>query len=133
MQDYSSRSKHFRALATMVGTTFGQWAIFMLVEEVITHSTEGDGILSKEKIKYKISDLILLIFKSYYSKLKPIGPPAAADAPGAPAPPRARTVQAPPTLGDIVPPPAPFAPASIAFGELCAPALVGTTEPPLHR
>lgn len=73
MQDYSNRAKHFRALASMVGTTFGQWAIFMLIEEVITHATEGDGILSKEKIKYKISDYIILIFKNYYSHLKPIG------------------------------------------------------------
>lgn len=73
MQDYSSRSKHFRALASMVGTTYGQWAIFMLIEDVITHSTEGDGILSKEKIKYKISDHILDIYRRYYSRLKPVG------------------------------------------------------------
>ena len=57
----------------MVGTTYGQWAIFMLIEDVITHSTEGDGILSKEKIKYKISDHILDIYRRYYSRLKPVG------------------------------------------------------------
>lgn len=73
MQDYSTRSKHFRALANMVGTTFGQWAIFPLVEEVITHSTEGEGILSKDKIRYKISDYMLDLYRRYLSQLKPIG------------------------------------------------------------
>lgn len=73
MVEPTSATKHLRSLATIVGTAFGEWTLFLFIEAMITSSTEGGGILEKIKAKYQLTEYITSIFEYYYTRLKPYG------------------------------------------------------------